>query len=209
MKEIKIKPDSENPRTIDKEALHKLGDSIGDFGDLAGLVCNKKTGQWVCGHQRTKALEKLYPGYKIVETKEVTINGEKEGEGEILTADDKKTGFKVRIVNKSIEWQKMANIIANDQRIQGQYELNKLSHILNSYESPMIKKYDLPELKFYSEDKTQENLRDNENIKDLDNLNKVITIKCNDQSYETVHKLLTDSEEINDLIENENLRIHY
>ena len=103
---IKIKPDKENPRGIDDSALEQLKESISDFGDLGGLVCNKRTGEWVCGHQRNKALDKLFPGHKVAQGKEIMVNGEKEWQGEILTKDDKKTGFNVRIVDKDKEWQK-------------------------------------------------------------------------------------------------------
>lgn len=40
-----------NPRTITKERLHKLGDSMAEFGDLSGVVFNIKTKTLVSGHQ--------------------------------------------------------------------------------------------------------------------------------------------------------------
>ena len=145
--EIKIKPDPENPRSIEPNALDLLKESMEKYGDLAGLVCNEKTGQWVCGHQRNSALKKLYPKHKIIKKKEVIVNGEKEWEGEFVTEKGEGTGFKVRIVNKSIEWQKMANLIANDQRIQGTYHYDKLRNIIDKYPPPPeLDNFNLPAL---------------------------------------------------------------
>jgi len=46
-----------NPRTISPEALAGLGTSVAEFGDIAGIVWNRRTGQLVTGHQRIEALK--------------------------------------------------------------------------------------------------------------------------------------------------------
>ena len=206
---LKIKPDTENPRDIDQVALDKLGESISDFGDLAGLVCNKRTGEWVCGHQRTKALNKLFPGYKVIERKEIIVKGDKEWEGEILSKDDKPTGFKVRIVDKDIEWQKMANIIANDTRIQGTYNIEKLSDIIHKYESPLIEKYNIQELKFYAPEKLPDDNYDYHDKKGSDKgeWTHGLTINCDESGYREIHKLLTESKVVDSLIEKGQVKI--
>lgn len=43
-----------NPRTITVERLQMLKDSMGKFGDLSGIVLNRKTGNIIGGHQRVK-----------------------------------------------------------------------------------------------------------------------------------------------------------
>ena len=47
-----LQPHPRNPREISEAALAGLGASIEDFGDLAGIVWNKRNGKLVCGHQR-------------------------------------------------------------------------------------------------------------------------------------------------------------
>ena len=96
----------------------------------------RKLASGFCGHQRNKVLNKKFPNHKIVKTKSIIVNGEKEWEGQVLDKNDHPTGFHVRIVNKPIEWQKMANIIANDNRIAGQYDYNKLRAVIEKYPPP-------------------------------------------------------------------------
>jgi len=43
-----LKADPKNPRKISPEALDGLRYSLGEFGDLSGLVWNKRTGTLVC-----------------------------------------------------------------------------------------------------------------------------------------------------------------
>ena len=51
-----------NPRTMSPEELVDLGKALRLYGDLSGVVFNKRTGQLVGGHQRASTLE---PGWKI------------------------------------------------------------------------------------------------------------------------------------------------
>ena len=46
----------DNPRTITEEQLAALLESMEKFGDLSGLIFNRKTGRTVGGHQRVKLL---------------------------------------------------------------------------------------------------------------------------------------------------------
>jgi len=52
----KINPAEYNPRTISKEALKGLKNSIDKFGYVEPIVWNKKTGNLVSGHQRFKVV---------------------------------------------------------------------------------------------------------------------------------------------------------
>ena len=54
-----LSPAPYNPRKISERAQNALSKSLGDFGDISGIVWNKRTGNLVCGHQRVKELEKL------------------------------------------------------------------------------------------------------------------------------------------------------
>ncbi len=51
-----------NPRAITDVELATLGAAMREYGDLSGIVVNKKTGRLVAGHQRVK---KLDPAWKI------------------------------------------------------------------------------------------------------------------------------------------------
>ena len=46
-----------NPRKIGDRALHVLGEAMVRFGDLSGIVFNRRTGRLIGGHQRTKHLD--------------------------------------------------------------------------------------------------------------------------------------------------------
>ena len=188
---IKIKPDPENPRTIEDYALEQLESSIDNFGDLSVLVCNEKTGQWVCGHQRNKVLNKKFPNHKIVKTKSIIVNGEKEWEGQVLDKNDHPTGFHVRIVNKPIEWQKMANIIANDNRIAGQYDYNKLRAVIEKYPPPPeLEHFEITSLPAEIPLEIQDKSRTNYHKKDA-KWTHSISINCNEEGYATLKNYLT------------------
>lgn len=49
-------PASYNPRKITDEQLARLGGAMEAFGDLSGLVVNRRTGHIIGGHQRVKHL---------------------------------------------------------------------------------------------------------------------------------------------------------
>jgi hypothetical protein len=62
-----LKPASYNPRRISPEALAGLKSSLVQFGDIAGLTWNKRTGNMVAGHQRLRALRSVYGDQLILE----------------------------------------------------------------------------------------------------------------------------------------------
>ena len=56
MKLTDLKSAGYNPRTITDEQLGWLKKSLEEFGDLSGIVFNRRTGNTVGGHQRLKCL---------------------------------------------------------------------------------------------------------------------------------------------------------
>jgi hypothetical protein len=56
-----------NPRSISKERLEMLASSLGEFGDISGIVWNRKSGRLIGGHQRRKLIP---DGTPITFTKE-------------------------------------------------------------------------------------------------------------------------------------------
>lgn len=63
-----LKPCGRNPRAISGEALAGLKVSLAQFGDIGGLVWNRRSGELVAGHQRLRALKTLYGDKLALET---------------------------------------------------------------------------------------------------------------------------------------------
>jgi hypothetical protein len=94
-----------NPRRISKQAASALAKSLGDFGDLSGIVFNSRTGHLVTGHQRVDQLRAL--GARL--------------EGEWISVPSTGEKFRVRVVDWSEMREKTANIVANNQAISGEF----------------------------------------------------------------------------------------
>jgi hypothetical protein len=99
-----LRPAEYNPRTITEKAAHGLGQSIASFGDLSGIVWNKRTGNMVCGHQRLDQLKAK--GGQLVR-----------GAIEVASGDR----FPVRVVDWDEAKEKAANVTANNPRIAGEF----------------------------------------------------------------------------------------
>ena len=97
-----------NPRTINAKALDGLGYSMAEFGDLSGIVLNRRTGHLVAGHQRVKSLRARY-GDIAIDPATHTI---RTPEGHT---------FAVRLVDWPVRQEKAANVAANAPTIQGQW----------------------------------------------------------------------------------------
>lgn len=112
-----------NPRHITDSALCGLVDSISEYGDLSGIVWNKKTGNLVCGHQRKKAIIKQYGDAVRIENDPPRI-----------VAPDG-TEFSIRVVDWPQDKEVMANIAANSEDIQGKFSEPSLAAILQDLDN--------------------------------------------------------------------------
>lgn len=119
-----LTPNPNNPRKITDEKLEMLKKSLGEFGDLSGIIFNVRSKQLVGGHQRVKALP---PDAEIkielrhdVPTKTGTV-----AEGFALIDGER---FKYREVDWDEIREKAANIAANKHG--GEWDLPKLSEWL-------------------------------------------------------------------------------
>ena len=123
----KLKPAAYNPRKISAEQLTALTKSLKEFGDLSGIVFNRKTGNLVGGHQRTKTFD---PTWEI-------IGASKEG----LTDADRSMGTVAmgfiitpfgRLHYREVDWdtrkEAAANVAANKHG--GDWDLPKLKDLL-------------------------------------------------------------------------------
>lgn len=121
-----FKPAKYNPRKITPEALRALNKSIEEFGDLSGVVINKRTNTIVAGHQRITTLGSKKT--KIV-TKpyEDTFGTVEVGHIEVRT-ENGNFNVPLRIVNWDLRKEKLANIAANNHG--GKFDNQKLSKLL-------------------------------------------------------------------------------
>ena len=118
LKASDLKPAPYNPRRISPDALAGLGQSVESFGDLSGIVWNRRTGFLVCGHQRIEALRQ-----RGAEWKEggFELNGER---------------FPVRVVDWDEMTERAANVSANNPYIAGEFD-DGLAAILESLSSEL------------------------------------------------------------------------
>jgi DNA modification methylase len=108
-----LKPASYNPRKISKKAFEGLEASLKKFGDISGIVWNKRTGNLVAGHQRVAKLREL--GGQLVGGAVQIASGER---------------FPVRVVDWSELQEMAANVEANNPTIGGVFD-EKLNEILD------------------------------------------------------------------------------
>jgi DNA modification methylase len=111
MKTVKsLKPSDYNPRTITKDRLESLGRSLEKFGDLSGIVFNRRTGRLVGGHQRAKHLN---PDWEITTRRTAKKPYDKTG---TVAEGDIRAPWGV-LSYREVDWdeatEKAANIAAN------------------------------------------------------------------------------------------------
>ena len=96
-----------NPRSIAPEALAGLKRSLGEFGDISGLVFNERSGNLVAGHQRLAALKAEHgDGLRFEGGAVVAPSGER---------------FPVRVVDWPTAKEKAANVAANSPLLAGDW----------------------------------------------------------------------------------------
>jgi DNA modification methylase len=105
----KLLPNPKNPRTITPEKLAMLKKSLLEFGDLSGVVLNRKSRQLVGGHQRIQSLDKKAIVHVTKQYAKPTKTGTV-AEGYIESQGER---FSYREVNWSLVKEKAANIAAN------------------------------------------------------------------------------------------------
>jgi hypothetical protein len=106
-----LKPDPDNPRVITDEALAGLEASIEQHGDVSGLTWNETTGQFVAGHQRLTVLKRAgATSWRRLSKDQGVIVHPKTDER-----------FYIRIVEWTPEQQRIANLVANNPFVAGEF----------------------------------------------------------------------------------------
>lgn len=136
MKIADLRPADYNPRSITDKALAGLKTSLKEFGDISGIVWNKRTGNLVSGHQRVRALREEF-GDELEITKQHLL---------LPTGEQ----VKVRIVDWDETKERAANLAANNPMIQGDFT-SELAAVLEGVELSLPENLsldlNLPEMK--------------------------------------------------------------
>ncbi|MBI1824824.1 MAG: hypothetical protein HY287_12525 [Planctomycetes bacterium] len=111
-----LNPAPYSPRVISEEATKALKTSLGEFGDISGIVWNKRSGHLVAGHQRFEALKQKHG-------KKLSLKG-----GEIVTPTGER--FAVRVVDWPDVKEKAANLAANSPFLAGSFDPGGLEAVL-------------------------------------------------------------------------------
>ena len=112
-----LAPDPANARKMSDAARAGLGVSMATFGEL-GMVFNDRTGQWVSGHQRYERLLAAGAAECVRTGAEGYIEHPKTGER-----------FRVRFVDWDETKQRMANLVANNPKISGEFTEDALAQL--------------------------------------------------------------------------------
>ncbi len=113
--------DPDNPREISTRALEGLGAATAEFGDLSGIVFNKRSQCLVSGHQRLKALRRAGATEWVMES-------ETPGYGYIVHPANGER-FPIRIVDWEDTKERAANLTANNPEISGRYTEEALGQL--------------------------------------------------------------------------------
>jgi len=126
-----LKSNPNNPRTITDEQKAVLLRSLVEFGDLSGIVLNKRTGQLVGGHQRVDAFRNAGNDAKIVihdrlaspDTTGTVAFG-------YVIVDGIKHGF------REVDWDESKETIANlaANKMGGEFVFDEVARILGELE---------------------------------------------------------------------------
>jgi hypothetical protein len=112
-----LAPDPANARKMSDAARAGLGVSMETFGEL-GMVFNDRTGQWVSGHQRYERLLAAGASECVRTGAEGYIEHPKTHER-----------FRVRFVDWDETKQRMANLVANNPKISGEFTEDALAQL--------------------------------------------------------------------------------
>lgn len=103
-------PDPRNPRIITDEGKAKLAESMRLYGDLSGIVINRRTGMLVAGHQRIAVMS----SERRVEPLGVLDEPDEHGTVEIGVIHDGENKFSYRVVDFDEATAKAAMLAANN-----------------------------------------------------------------------------------------------
>lgn len=112
-----LAPNPQNPRKITNKKLRALKKSMEEFGDLSGIIFNRRTGHLIGGHQRLEVFKMISPNL----------------EKYVIEMIDEENGiiwfFGVKFSYREVDWdevkEKAANIAANKGAGEWDYAILK------------------------------------------------------------------------------------
>lgn len=116
-----------NPRSMSKHDREALRKSMERFGDLSGIVFNRRTNQLVGGHQRVKAFKKTKNAQVVIETRYDQPSAAGTVARGVITIEGFNEPFTYREVDWDIHTEEAANIAAN--RIAGEFDVKRLAEL--------------------------------------------------------------------------------
>jgi hypothetical protein len=126
VKDLKANP--KNPRTVTEERLALLKRTVAEFGDISGIIFNKKTKHLVGGHRRIEIIPKDSPVQIVKQYKKPTKTGTV-AEGYVEINGER---FSYREVVWDEVKEKAATIAAN--KAIGEWDTEKLSEWMKDLE---------------------------------------------------------------------------
>lgn len=119
-----------NPRKMSDKAKRALRTSIEEFGEISGIVWNKRTGNLIGGNHRWEQLCDLHGG-----AENLSFTRIKDTEFLQIKANNEFTGYLLREVDWDMAMEKAANITANSDMLMGEFT-NDLQTILAEISDP-------------------------------------------------------------------------
>jgi hypothetical protein len=126
-----LKSNPNNPRTISDEQKQMLLRSLKEFGDLSGIVLNKRTGQLVGGHQRVDAFRNTENDVRV-EIRDHLASPDITGTIAFGYVHVNGTRYSYREVDWDESRETMANLAAN--KMGGEFVFDEVARILGQLE---------------------------------------------------------------------------
>lgn len=162
-----LKPNPKNPRKITDKKLKALKKSLEEFGDLGGIVFNRRTGNLLGGHQRIACFK----------SGTIVYDSMNRNMGHVVTDDG------IMLSYREVDWDEKKEIAANiaANKGAGEWDNNGLRNLMLDLDA---QNFDLS-LTMYSEGEIESllGLKDDQD-KDQENTGKKREVVCPECSCE-------------------------
>lgn len=123
-----LRPAPYNPRQMTPSARQALQQSLSEFGDIAGITFNTRTGRLVTGHQRLEALRVAYGS-------DLQLSTDGNSPDTALLTSPAGDVYKVRLVDWDDATEKAANVAANSPYLSANFDDEQLHSLLMELET--------------------------------------------------------------------------
>lgn len=195
MKAKELRPNPQNPRKINDHQLVALEKAMREFGDLGGVIKNKKTGNIIGGHQRVKILAQGDCEVVIEKKYEKPTSKGTVAEGYVVYDGEK---FSYREVEWPAKKEKIAIIAANKHG--GEWDMRMLSDMLIDLDTGDIdmdltgySELELEDMMTYMpEGKTEEDIEEEKAMKETPPVMERIMLFCSVDQYKEFTSVMVE-----------------